>query len=124
MGGHRARQYWEHIGLMMLMGSLLLAPAAWFLDLQVSYAMVKWTCDEDRKALLLLVPAFSLGLVGIAGWMAWSSWLKLRNEAVPAGGRMEDRSYFLAIAGLGTSALFALLILSSLVPRIMLSPCE
>jgi hypothetical protein len=37
---------------------------------------------------------------------------------------MEDRSHFLAIAGLGTSALFALLILSSLVPRIMLSPCE
>lgn len=124
MGGHAAEHYWEGPGLMRLMAGFLLAPLAWFLDLQVSYAMVKWACDEHQRQLLMLVPLGSLALVGLGGWMSWSCWTTLRGDAQPAGGRIEDRSYFLALAGLASNAVFALLILTSLVPRYVLSPCE
>jgi hypothetical protein len=124
MGGHEAREYWEHVGLMKLMASLLVPVAAWFIDLQTSYAMVKWACDEGRGGLLLLVPAGSLILVATSGWLGWDCWTRLRREATDEGGRSIDRSRFLALAGLSTSAIFALLILVSLFPRVWLSPCE
>jgi hypothetical protein len=124
MGGHAARSYWEDIGLVMLVAGVLLGPLAWFLDLQVCYAMVKWACEHHRRPLILAVPIGSLALVAIATWMSWSSWTKLRRTADEQGAHMEDRSYFLAVAGLGLNAIFALLILLSFVPRYFLSPCE
>lgn len=124
MGGHEARSYWEHAGLLRLIGSFLLAPLAWFPDLQISYALVKWACANDRGELLLLVPLGSLSFVLLAGWTAWVCWAALRHDAQPAGGRMEDRSAFLALAALGTSAVFGLLILTSVIPRVVLGPCE
>ncbi len=124
MGGHEARSYWEDQGLLLLIGGLLLAPFAWLFEMQVSYAMVKWACEHDRRGLIMAMPVGSLTLVGLAAWMSWSCWTKLRGAAREEGGRMEDRSYFLALAGLAMSAIFALLILVSVTPRIVLSPCE
>ncbi len=124
MGGDEARSYWEGTGLTMLIGGLLIAPAAWFLDLQTSYAMLKWACEHDRRGLVLAVPLGSLAIIAASTWMSWSSWAKLRDVAIDEGAHMEDRSYFLALAGLGVNATFALLILTSLVPRYFLSPCE
>jgi hypothetical protein len=124
MGAHEARHYWEHVGLMLLVGSFLLAPFAWLLDLQVSYSMVKWACEHDRRWALMLTPLASLTLIALGTAMAWSCWTKLRGVGRQAGARMEDRSYFLAMAALAMNALFALLILTSVAPRYFLSPCE
>lgn len=119
-----ASHYWDDAGLMKLVGGFLLAPFAWLLDLQVSYALVKWACANDQRPLLLLIPVGSLGLVAVATWMSASSWTRLRAEAREDGERVEDRSYFIALAGMAMSAVFALLILTSLIPRYVLSPCE
>jgi hypothetical protein len=124
MGGHAAQDYWEHIGLAKLMGGLLLPPFAWLLDLQVSYATVKWACAADARGVLLLLPLGSLALIAFSAWLSWSCWTMLRREAGFDGARMQDRSYFLAVAGLTMSAVFALLILTSYAPRYFLSPCE
>lgn len=119
-----ATHYWDDAGLMKLIAALVLAPFAWLLDLQVSYAMVKWACEHDQRVLLLLIPIGSLALVALAAWLSGSSWTELRRQAREDGGQIEDRSYFLAIVGLALSAVFALLILTSLAPRYFLSPCE
>ncbi len=124
MGGHEARDYWEHIGLAKLLGGFLLAPFAWLLDLQVSYSTVKWACAADHRSVLLLFPVGSLAMIAVATWLSWSCWTMLRDEANIEGGRMQDRSYFLAVAGLGMNALFFLLIVTSYAPRYFLSPCE
>jgi hypothetical protein len=124
MGGHAAQSYWEHVGLMMLVGGLLIGPFAWFIDLQISYAAVKWACENDTRGLILVIPIGSLALLGAGAWMSWSSWTKLRSTASQEGARMEDRSYFLAVSGLAINAVFALLILTSIAPRYFLSPCE
>jgi hypothetical protein len=124
MGGHAARHYWEHVGLAKLMGGLLLPPFAWLLDLQVSYATVKWACAADARGVLFALPLLSLSLVAAGGWMSWSCWAVLRRGASTRGARTEDRSYFLALAGLAMTGVFFLLILTSYAPRYFLSPCE
>jgi hypothetical protein len=124
MGGHAARTYWEDTGLAKLLGGFLLAPFAWLLDLQVSYAAVKWACAADRREVLFLFPLGSLSLIAFATWMSWSCWKMLRDRANAEGASIEDRSYFLAVAGLGMNAIFALMIVTSAVGRYYLSPCE
>ena len=76
MGGHPARDYWEGPGLALLIGSFLLAPFAWLLEMQVSYSLVKWACAADRRDVLLLMPAGSLALIGISTAMAWVCWTR------------------------------------------------
>ena len=124
MGGYAATGYWEHVGLAKLLAGLLLPPFAWLLEMQVSYATVKWACAADARWVILLLPLGSIGLVALAAWLSWSCWTMLRGNAVLEGPRQEDRSYFLAISGLAMSALFLLLILTSYAPRYLLSPCE
>jgi hypothetical protein len=124
MGGHPARDYWEGPGLALLMGSFLLAPFAWLLEMQVSYSLVKWACAADRRDVLLLLPLGSLSVIGVATAMAWVCWTRLRGQADPEGASLADRSYLLVMAAFAMNALFALLILTSFVPRYYLSPCE
>lgn len=124
MARDAARRYWERTGLALLLGGFLLGPLAWFLDLQVSYAIVKWTCRTDAKGVLLLIPLASLALTAGGGWMSWSCWKELRHDARPDGDGLEDPRHLLAVLGLGMNVLFGLLILASLAPRILLSPCE
>ena len=124
MGGHEARSYGEHVGLVMLLGGFFLAPTAWFLDLQISYAAIKWVCEHNSRWVLLLLPVVSLAFIGAGTWMSWSAFTQLRDSTDEEGARMEDRSYFLAVSGLVMNGIFALLILASLVPRYFLSPCE
>jgi uncharacterized membrane protein len=124
MGSHEARDYWEDVGLMRLMAGLLLPMLAWAIDLQASYALVKWVCATQWYAALWLVPLGSLSLVAFAAWQSWTCWQKVRHDANPTGGRLQDRSYFLALSGLAMSAVIGLLILNSVFPRAWLNACE
>lgn len=111
-----------HPGLLKLLGGTLIPPFAWFLDLQTSYATVRWACKHGR-ALLLLVPLGSLALIGLAAWLSWSSWSVFRDGTDLGGGSVPDRSAFLAIIGLMMSATFALLVLNTFAARYFLDPC-
>jgi hypothetical protein len=118
------KPYSERVGLIPLIGGLVIPPLAWALDLQISYAAVKSLCEHDRGSLLLLIPVASLATVALGGWCSWTSLIKVRGSADEEGGSIEDRSYFLSLAGLGMTAVSALLILLAVVPRYYLSPCE
>jgi hypothetical protein len=100
------------------------APLAWFLDLQVSYASVKWVCEHDLRALQLLLPLASVALLGCGAALSWSAFNAVRERASEDGALLADRNYFLALGGLMMSALFALLIVNSYFGRVLLSPCE
>jgi hypothetical protein len=102
---------------------LLLPPVAWLLDMQVSYSLVKWACEHNRAPILFMMPVASLTLVALALWISWSSWHAARRHADESGCRPIDRNYLLALAGVAMSLLFGLLILVSLAPRSILSPC-
>jgi hypothetical protein len=123
MGGHAARDYWEDRGLVLLWFSVLAAPTAWALDQLISYALVKPVCVADATFALTAVNGAALLLV-IAGALVGRHCLRRARGAADAGGRMVDRSYFMAVIGIGFNVLVALLIVLATVPHFVLSPCE
>jgi hypothetical protein len=124
MGGHEARDYWEDWGLVLLITSFLAGPLAWGVNLQVGYALVKWACSRQQTFVLPLVAACTFALALGGAWLGWSCLTKVRDKADEQGGRMIDRSYFLAVLAVGLNLMLALLIATSAYHPLFLSPCE
>ena len=124
MSGHEARGYWDDWGLVLLWTSFLAGPLAFALNLQVGYALVKWACDREQTFVLPLVAACTFGLAAAGAWVGWLCLLKVRDRADEQGGRIIDRSYFLALVAIGLNLLLALLIATSAYHPVFLSPCE
>jgi hypothetical protein len=103
---------------------LFIGPAAWALNLEINYSLVKWACASSNPQLLPIVSAAALALVVGGLGLSWWCFSRLHGQAAPPGGRVVDRSYFLAVAGLWLNALFALLILTSGSLHFIVSPCE
>jgi uncharacterized membrane protein len=115
--------YWDGRGAVVLWTAVLLAPAAGALDLLISYALVKPACAQRNENLLTLVSAGAFVMVIAGGWLARSCLARLR-EATEEGGRTIDRSYFMAIGAIALNVLIGILIVTFVVNRFVLSPCE
>jgi hypothetical protein len=119
----RAEHYWEHRGQALLVGAVLLAPAAWALNQLIGYALVKPVCANGHPLILTGLAVVMLGMVTTGAWIGWSSLVQLRGASEKGGSRL-DRSYFLALVAIGFNALIAILILTAAVPPFLLNPCE
>ena len=107
-----------------LWAGILAGPAAWALDLCVSYALVKWTCSSQREAVLHMTAAAAL--IVVAGG-AIVSLLALRRTApqMPTdGGDPRQRARFMALLGLTSCALFALMVVAGAIPWWVLDACD
>jgi hypothetical protein len=110
-------------GLLSLWAGVLLAPLAFLLNLQVTYMLVALECDNATPwlhASSLLMLLLALG----GGWLAWRDWRRTGGGRPGDGGGVVPRSRFLAVMGLMTSALFALIILMQWVAVLLLQPCR
>ena len=114
------------------------APVAWSLQLLASYALVAHGCYPDAepmtmpvvpglRTLVLGTGAAALAVAFLAGGSAWRSWRATQQEhegghegLLEAG---EERTRFMALAGLLLSAVFVLGIILNVVPQLMLRPC-
>jgi hypothetical protein len=124
MGGREARDYWEDWGLVLLWASMLAGPIAFGFNLQVGYALVKWACSREQGFLLTAVAVLALAFAAWGAWLGWTLLAKVRDAADEQGGRLIDRSYFMAVVAIGLNVLLALLIAVSAIPQAVLSPCE
>jgi hypothetical protein len=115
--------YWEQRGLLLLWFALLAGPAAVALNMLVGYALVKWVCASGHKNVLTLISIGTVVLAVAGAWVAWTCRQQLR-DANEHGGRIIDRSYFVAIVAMGLATINALLIVMQAFPRFVLSPCE
>jgi hypothetical protein len=124
MGRDQAQDYWENRGLLLLWTSMLAGPVAFGLNLQIGYALVKWACSREQAFVLTVVAAvtFAAAIAGAA--LGWSCFGEVRSEADEQGGRVIDRSYFMALVAIGLNLLLALLIATSAVHQFIVSPCE
>jgi hypothetical protein len=126
---HLSRSPWFHF---------LGGPVLWSVHFLVSYGWVEFAC----RVRLLVLHSTILGLTVLSwsvlvltfvavlatlyvGWSAYRNWQRLResqetNELEAWG--VESRR-FMALSGIGLSALFALVILLSGLPALVLGPC-
>jgi len=64
-------------------------------------------------------------LACLGAWTAMRRCLLMLREGVTDdGARIIDRSYFVAIVAIGMNLLIAILIVTSVIPQFLLSPCE
>ena len=117
------RDYWEQRGLALLWFAVLAGPAALFANQFVGYALVKWACASGHTYVLTGIAIAMLCLALAGAWVGWTCRNRLR-DATENGGRIIDRSYFVAIVGVGLGLLTALLIVMQAYPHFILSPCE
>jgi hypothetical protein len=104
--------------------SLLLAPIAFLIDLEVAYALVPPACSSRNLLPVHLahLACFLLTLYGL--FTAWRSW-RLAGATWPGEqGDQLARSRFMAATGLLVSAMFALVIVAMWIPTFVLDPCQ
>ncbi len=119
-----ATSYWESRGLALLWMSFFAGPVAWILNQGVGYAVMKPVCSSANVYVLWLIGAFTFILASVGAWAASRCLLALRDGATDEGGGVIDRSYFVAIVAIGMDSLIAILIVTSVIPQFLLSPCE
>ena len=103
---------------------LFAGPAAWALDLTVSYALVPRACDTHSPGTLQLLSIASLTIAAGAAATSWWALGRTSNHGPTDGGRPGQRARFMAVLGLASSALFALQIIAGAVPHWVLDACQ
>ena len=98
-------------------------PLAWTFNQGVGYAVMKPVCIGSATYVLWLIAGIALCVTLFGGWTGWR-WLRRLRTAKEDGGNGPDRTYFLAILTVAFNGLIAVLIVASLIPQFVLSPCE
>jgi hypothetical protein len=120
----RDRELSEGTGLAEQWFGLLWAPAVFFAHLQVAYVLVKWACLNHGEVWIHVAGVASVLLAALGMLVAWRAWDRAGREAPGEEGGPPPRARFLAVTGLGTSALFVLLLAAQWVAAFFISPCK
>lgn len=95
---------------------VLTAPIAWAAMLAFNYSLAKWSCGHGTAYVLQLIALAALLCAAAGALAAWRTLTLVPAGATDDGGRGADRSRFMGLLGLGSSALFGLLSIASSVP--------
>src|SRR4051812_45535055 len=109
---------------MRLWAGILAGPIAWFLQMQVSYALVPWACATGHLIVLHLLTLGGLLIAAAGALTAWREWQRLGREWPKGAGGPQARSRFMAVLGLLASIMFFLVILAQGIPSFLLNPCQ
>jgi hypothetical protein len=103
--------------------AIIIGPLAWLIYLQTAYMLVPWACRRPTGGLIALlaagVLALALSTAGLA--TAWQAWRRVDRSGADTG---SARARFMALTGIGTSALFVLIVVAGMLPLLLLAPCQ
>ena len=108
-------------GLAALWAGLLAGPLAWAASLEVNYVLSYVACETRARWMLHLTTALALTLVGAGAIAAAQAWRASTRHAVDDATLARVR--FMALGGLAMCAWFALVILATEIPALVLRPC-
>jgi hypothetical protein len=111
-------------GAAVLWIGILTGPIAWACDLLIRYALVHWSCGERHTAALRLISLATLLLVVGGGAAAWRALRQTPSRAPTDGGNPVSRARFMAMLGVLTSVLFAVVVVAGAVPQWVLDACD
>ncbi len=95
---------------------VLAGPIAWSAMLGFDYALTKWSCNHSGALLLQLVAVLAIACTGAGAYAAWRTLMLVPATVGDDGGHPLDRSRFMGLLGIASSALFALLLIAESVP--------
>jgi hypothetical protein len=106
--------------------AITLGPLAWLAYVQIAYALVPWACRHPGPGARLALYAAGVMLLAtavVAVVLAWPAWRATDGADVDAGAPL-GRTRLLALAGVGSGALFVLVAIAGILPLFLLAPCE
>lgn len=104
--------------------AVLAGPLAWALQQQVSYAITPTVCAAGRHVFLHLVSLIALLIVGAGAALAWSRWKAAPEGSTEEGDPKAARIRFMALSGLTACVFFALVIVATEIPNLVLKVCD
>ncbi len=110
-------EFWLWVGL-------LLAPAAWAVQLQAIYLLIEYGCAGGSFVPVHVVSAAALAAAITGGLLSWRHWIGAGQKWKSEGSGVIPRSRFMSIVGMLLSALFSLLIFGQWLPAMMGVPCD
>jgi len=103
---------------------MLGGPLVWLIYMEVGYALTPLACAGQNKTAISMTLIAALAITLAIALLAWRSW-RLAADGVPdRETRALDRSRFMALSGLGLSALSLLAVLASAIPIYLLGACD
>jgi hypothetical protein len=114
----------ERTGYRLLWLGVLLAPIVWLIQFQLRYSLVEPLCHRGIRFPLYIISAVFFILIIMGGLLSWRNWV-LAGKRLPSDKQSDprERNLFLALLGILTSALFALLLIAQTIASIMIDPC-
>lgn len=112
--------------LLALWTGILAGPLAWAALLQTNYVLSYVACEQRQSWMLHVATGVALLLVAAAAWAAWRAAPALgddEHESASAEGTRRLRARFMALGGLALCAWFAIVILATAIPALVLHPC-
>ena len=106
--------------LAALWAGLAAGPLAWGALLETNYALSYVACEQRHTWMLHLSAGVALVLVGLGALASWAAAPPL--DGAPAS-TAETRARFMAVGGLALCAWFALVIVATEIPVLVLHPC-
>jgi hypothetical protein len=104
--------------------AVLAGPFAWALQQQVSYMITPTVCASGRHVFLHLVTLAALLIAGAGAALAWKRWKAAPEGSTEKGDPIGSRVRFMALCGVLTCVFFALVILATEVPNLVLRVCD
>lgn len=103
---------------------LLAPPLAFLTNLSLGFALVAWSCAAHNRVLLHIEIAVLVLISLWGGAVAHREWKRFGGggEADDSGGPAA-RARFLGAMGMGSSALFTLILLGQWLANVYLAPC-
>ena len=98
-----------------------LGPAAWAINLQTIYAIAPHACARPTSATIIL--SIVMTLVATSGTLISLRGIRHHRPAERTEAQGGHARHFMAWLGVGSGAIFALVILNQLTAAMMISPC-
>jgi hypothetical protein len=103
---------------------VLAGPISWVLAEQLSYMLTPTACWNRQHFMLHLVPLGTLLIAAAGAAFAWSRWHREPEGSTETGDPKASRSRFMAAFGFWGCLGFALAILATEVPNLVLKVCD
>jgi hypothetical protein len=108
----------------MLWTGIMVSPIVWFINLEANFAIAPLACTGNGKLWLYIVSAVSLMLTVIGATISFTQLQSSERNAVSERVPFRSRRQAMALAGIGLSGLFFLVIVAQAIPNFMLRGCE
>lgn len=109
-----------------LWAGMFAGPLTWGALLETNYVLSYVACEQRGAWMLHLAAGVALAIIGAGAWLAWSAAPPLRAHDVSSTALPDaaaTRARFMASAGLGLCAWFALVVVATEIPVLVLQPC-